>query len=579
MSLINFRSANCKSCYKCLRYCPVKAIKIKNEQAEIDQERCIGCGHCLIVCPQNARYIKSDVGDVRDAINAGKRVIASIAPSFIGAFDMKDEGQMASALKKLGFSIVEETAIGAELVSKKYLEYIKENDMKNIITTCCPAVNFLIEKYFPSLIEYMLPIVSPMIAHGKMLKKRYGMDSYTVFIGPCTAKKFEATDFMHEGIIDSVLTFEELRKWFDKSGIYLKDMDSVSFDERANKVGRIFPISGGVVEAFKEGKDNTKYEYIGVTGIEECIEIFESLLKGEINGACIEVNACKGSCIGGPGMPNEDKSIYKIAQIIKEYSKKSSSFSDRCIIDSFNDLDFKKIFLDKSVKRPKAREEEIKKILQSMGKFDTTDEMNCGVCGYNTCRDKAQAIYEGMAEPTMCLQYMRNKAESINYVVFENTPNIIIIVDDELKIKEFNPAAERLFKINAMEVKDKPISYLIDDWDFITVMQEKKDIYRHKVQYPRYDAVVMQNILYIEKQNIMLVIISDITEEENNKQELLRVKEKTLDAAQEVIENQMRVAQEIAGLLGETTAETKVILTKLKKIAMGEDGDGDELLH
>lgn len=578
MSLINFRSANCKSCYKCLRYCPVKAIKIKNEQAEIDQERCIGCGHCLIVCPQNARYIKSDAEDVIAAIKDGKRVIASIAPSFIGAFDMKDEGQMAFALKKLGFSIVEETAIGAELVSKKYEEYINNHSMKNIITTCCPAVNFLIEKYFPSLIEYMLPIVSPMIAHGKMLKHRYGMDCYTVFIGPCTAKKFEATDFFHEGIIDSVLTFEELKQWFDESGICLKDMDSICFDKRANKVGRIFPISGGVVETFKEGNNSLKYEYFGVTGIEDCIEIFNSLLKGEINGACIEVNACKGSCIGGPGMP-ENKSIYKIGQIIKEYSKKSSAISNEDLNDSYNDIEFKNIFFDKSVKRTNASEEEIKRILQSMGKFDITDEMNCGVCGYNTCRDKAQAIYEGMAEPTMCLQYMRNKAESINYVVFENTPNIIIIVDDELRIKEFNPAAEKLFKINAMEVKDKPISYLMDDWDFINVIQEKKDIYRHKVSYPRYGAVVIQNILYIEKQNIMLAIISDITEEENSKLELLHVKEKTLNAAQEVIENQMRVAQEIAGLLGETTAETKVILTKLKKIAMGEDGDDDELFH
>lgn len=576
MNLINFRSANCKSCYKCLRYCPVKAIKIKNEQAEIDSERCIACGHCLIVCPQNARYIKSDVDEVREAIKEGKRVAASIAPSFAGVFDTDDEGQVVSGLKKLGFSIIEETAIGADLVGKLYIDYVKRNNMKNVITTCCPSVNFLIEKYYPNLIEYMLPVVSPMIAHGKMLKQTYGGDTAVVFIGPCTAKKFEAVDFQHEGIVDWVLTFEELKEWFKEENIELKKLEPKGFDRQSCSGGKIFPVSGGVLEAFNTSRENLEYDYYGVSGIEECLDIFNSITNGEVQGACIEANVCRGSCLGGPGMPCPGENIFRIQQKIKRYIQKSKKKMKENDYGIYENLNFSKLFFDRSIKRNIATDKEIEKILQSMGKFDPEDEMNCGVCGYNTCREKAQAIYEGMAEKTMCLQYMRNKAESINYVVFENTPNIIIIVDNELKIKEFNPAAERVFKITSSEAKDKFISDIIDDWNFIKVLDEKTDIYRQKVEYPKYDAVVIQNLLFIEKQNIILAIMSDITEEEKSKKELLMVKENTLNSAQRVIEKQMRVAQEIAGLLGETTAETKVILTRLKKIAMGEEYDGDK---
>ena len=199
MKLLNFSKANCKNCYKCLRTCQVKAVKIQNDQADIVEERCIGCGQCLVVCPQDARNIKSDLEDVKAAIKQNKRVIASIAPSFAGAFDMPTAGHFAAALKNLGFSIIEETAVGAEIVAQLYDKAIKNNKQKNLFTTSCPSANYLIDTYYPSLAKYLIPVVSPMLAHGKMLKQSYGHDSYVVFIGPCTAKKIEAVSFQHEG--------------------------------------------------------------------------------------------------------------------------------------------------------------------------------------------------------------------------------------------------------------------------------------------------------------------------------------------------------------------------------------------
>ncbi|QZY54584.1 [Fe-Fe] hydrogenase large subunit C-terminal domain-containing protein [Crassaminicella profunda] len=572
MSILNFSQANCKNCYKCLRVCPVKAIKIKNEQAEIVEDLCIGCGQCLVVCPQNARQIKSDLQEVKDAIKSKRKVVASIAPTFAGAFSMTDARQIVSALNVLGFSIVEETAIGAEIVAKLYKKYLDSGKYKNLITTSCPSGNYLVEKYFPSLIKYLAPVVSPMIAHGKLLKHEYGMDSYTVFIGPCTGKKIESINFQHKGTIDAVLTFEELTKWLEEENIILSDLVPKPFDGDSSKKGCGFPLEGGVLKSFLN-EDKTKYEVIKVDGIDQCMKIFQSIENDHIENVCIEVNTCRGSCVGGSGMPKEEKDFYKSQRKIKEYVKsKKDSLTDENYKD-LEHIEFSKKFFDRNIDKKKASEEEIIGILRKIGKYEPEDELNCGGCGYNTCREKAQAVYEGMAELNMCLPFMRSKAERLTNVIFENTPNIIILVDEEMHVKEFNPTAERIFNIKAEEIKDKPISVIMDENMFRKVKETKKDFIGHKVAYSQYGVVLLQSILYLEKQNVLLAIMTNTTSEEKHKKELVRVKEKTIDAAQKVIEKQMRVAQEIASLLGETTAETKIILTKLKQITLDENGD------
>lgn len=571
MTYINFSSANCRNCYKCLRCCPVKAIKIKNEQAEIDSEKCIACGLCLTVCPQNARNIKSDISKVKNALNENKKVIVSIAPSFPGAFDFADEGQVVGALKELGFNVVEETAVGAEAVSEFYDKYILNNDKKNIITTCCPAVNYMIEKYFPGLVDYMIPAVSPMIAHGKMLKQIYGMDSFVVFIGPCLAKKYESREFQHDSIIDAVLTFEELNSWIREQNIDIDIIKPVPLDRKTTKRGKLYPVSGGVIRSFSDNKE--LYREISVSGLEECMELFKSIENGEIENVCIEANACRGGCINGPGLQKNQGSFYNRQRKVLEYVNKAGQQGNNQNIEFKCSINLSKTFFDKKAKQKQYAEADIIKILNSMGKYDPWDEMNCGVCGYNTCREKASAVLDGMAETNMCLDYMRNRAESMANIIFENTPNIIIVLDSELRIKEFNMAAEHSFGISSRDVKDKPISILLEDSIFNKVLKDKQSIYRRKTEYDSSGRSFVQNILYIDKQNMILIIMEDITAEEKNKEELLKVKENTIEAAQQVIDKQMRVAQEIASLLGETTAETKVILSKLKKVAMGEVGE------
>lgn len=572
MKLIHFSREKCNDCYKCLRTCPSKAITILEDHAEIVDEMCIACGHCQVVCSTNALNIRSNIKVIKEAIESNKRIVVSIAPSFVGAFEMKEVGQMVTALKQLGVDIVEETAIGAEVISDLYRGYIEQSSHENIITTSCPSANGLIEKYYPSLVDYMIPIVSPMIAHGKMLKNIYGMDSYVVFIGPCMAKKLEAEDFQHNDVVDSVLTFRELDQWFKEEGILLEKLEAQEFNKKSHKRGCSFPIGYGLGCNSLDESIKSKYELIKVNGVDGCIEILDCIKNKNITGTCVELNVCIGSCINGPGMPCDDFNFFAREKRIKDYVKDKSDHKDDSIETKVR-IDFSKKFFDKKVHRKNATEEELREILNKMWKYEPKDELNCNACGYRTCREMAQSIYEGMSEMNMCLPFVRAKAESLRNVTFEHSPNVIFLVDDELRVKEFNPTAEKIFKINPEYVLGNPISILIEDDDFIKVKESKQKLIGKRVFYPEYDVVLIQNIIYLEKENVIMAIMIDVTDEEKNKEELANVKVKTINTAQELIEKQMRVAQEIASLLGETTAETKVTLTKLKEIALGEAGD------
>lgn len=570
MKYMNFSSANCKNCYKCLRSCPVKAIKFKNQQAEIVEDRCIACSHCLAICPQKARHIVSDLERLKEAINSGKRVIATIAPSFAGVFDV-DPGRFVSVLRKLGFSHVEETASGADVVSELYRQYMKEEKLDNYISTACPSANYIIEKYFPKLIKYMIPTVSPMIAHGKVLRKIYGEDSFIVFIGPCMGKKIESESFINKDVLDAVITFEELTNWVEGLNMDIQGLEPGEFDRNSFKDGRKYPLFKGIVSCVSDVIQEKKLEVISVSGTEECMELFKSIEKGEVTNAFIEASACKGSCIGGPCMINNEKGYYKRVQKVKNYINKNISIGEQKL-DIDEDIDFSRSFIDKSIEKSAASEKEIEKIMMEMGKYSVQDELNCGVCGYNTCREKAQAIFEGMAESSMCLHYMRNRAESIRNVIFENIVNCIILLDGEMRIKDINPAAEKAFTVRAENIVNKPIALIMDDEDFRCVKETGKDILGKKVSFPSYNLDFIETVRYIEKQDIVMIALVNITEEEKNKRKLVKLKENTINTAQEVIEKQMRVAQEIASLLGETTAETKIALTKLKKVVEEEKG-------
>lgn len=575
MNVIGFKEAKCKNCYKCVRTCEVKAIQVKNEQAQIINDMCILCGHCLEACPQNAKTFISDLEKVKDYIASGYKTVISIAPSYAGIMKFNNSGQIVTALKKLGFYQVRETAEGAVYVTNEYERLIREGKMRNIITTSCPSANDLIEIYYPSLVDEMAPVVSPMIAHGKMIREVVKEEVKIVFLGPCMAKKREAQgDERTRGYIDAVINFEEIEKWLAKEKINITDLEPMEFDNSNPAVNRLYPISSGVISsvvAMEDDAEVRKYRKLYVHGIKNCMELFASMECGEVEGCFIEANICNGGCIKGPAVSRKEISRFKVKLDMEESIRKEAPNQSE-----FHNLDkesLAKTFKNRASEEPMPSEDELRKILKKTGKVKRDQELNCGACGYPTCRDKAIAVYQGKAELTMCIPYMHEKAQSMANIVLDTTPNIIIVVDADMKIVEFSGAATRYFRVTRTEALNKYLYEFIDHTDFEEVMLTHNNIYGKKVDYPDRKLATLQNIVYIEEQNNVLGIFQDITRVEEKKQQAYKVKVETIEMAQRVIDKQMLVAQQIAGLLGETTAETKVTLTKLRDTILN---DGEE---
>lgn len=573
MSVINFKEANCQNCYKCIRVCPVKSIRVKDEQAQIMHDECILCGACLSACHQNAKNVRSDIWRVKEFLKAGEHVIVSLAPSFVAAFDYEHPGQVVGAIKALGIDSVQETAIGAINVSKEYKRLMQEGKMDNIITTCCPTINLLVEKYYPELIPDLAPIITPMLAHGRIIKHTYGWDDVkVVFIGPCISKKEEGQDLQTKGAIDAVLTFRELFSWLEEEGINIKDQEAELFDGVEPLTTRSYPIPMGIIKSMDFKGDSYGYHVTSIDGIEQCKEMLETLKTKTLNGYFIEMNSCLGGCLRGPAMPYSNGLYFNKRQQLVEYAREQQGICTGSG-SSYTDIDMTRVFVDKSSHDPIPNEDTIKKILHKTGKFTKEQELNCGACGYPSCREKAIAVYQGKAELYMCLPYMRQRAESLSNAIISSAPNVIMAVDGHLNIREFNGAGERMFSISREVAIGKKVYELIDSSDFEYVLSTHESIVNKKVEYPEYGVVTAQTIVYVEEQEFIIAIFRDITREERQAKQIYKMRMDTVDMAQEVIDKQMRVAQEIASLLGETTAETKITLTKLKDIILydGED--------
>ena len=550
---LTLKKSNCKNCYKCIRHCPVKAIRFSGNQAHIIDNECILCGHCFVVCPQNAKEIVDGTEKARVLLQSGDPVVVSLAPSFIANYEGVGIESMRKALKKLGFYDVEETAIGATIVKTEYERMLREEERDIIITSCCHSVNLLIQKHFPSALEYLADVMSPMQAHCADIKRRMP-NAKTVFIGPCVAKKDEAE--YYEGLVDAVLTFEELTNWLKSERIELEK----EVDDTPESRARFFPTTGGILKTMAQNAPG--YTYIALDGVDNCISALKDIESGKIHKCFIEMSACVGSCIGGPVMEK-----YHSTSPIKDYVTVADYAGERDFeVDQPAPMELKKHFsmIEKKLQAPS--ENDIMAVLRQMGKFKPSDELNCGSCGYNSCREKAIAIIQGKAEISMCLPFLKDKAESFSDTIVKNTPNGLIVLNENLEVQQINTAARKIMNIRtASDVLGEPVIRILDPSVFMQVKNSGRSVRDQRTYLAEYKKYVEQTVVYDPDSRMLIGIMRDITDEEAERDKKARINKQTIEVADTVVEKQMRIVQEIASLLGETAAETKIALTKLKE--------------
>ena len=552
MNCLTLKKSNCKNCYKCIRHCPVKAIRFSGNQAHIIGNECILCGHCFVVCPQNAKEIVDGTEKARVLLQSGDPVVVSLAPSFIANYDGVGIEAMREALKQLGFYDVEETAIGATIVKNEYERILREENRDIVITSCCHSINLLIQKYFPAELAYLADVMSPMQAHCADIKKRIP-NAKTVFIGPCVAKKDEAE--YYEGIVDAVLTFEELTKWLRAERVELKSEVVHTPESRA----RFFPTTGGVLKTMAQNQPG--YTYMALDGVENCIEALKDIENGKIHKCFIEMSACVGSCIGGPVMEKYHRSP------VLDYMAVANFAGEKDFeVAQPDSLSLKKHFTYIEHKLAHPSEDEIMAVLRQMGKFKASDELNCGSCGYNSCREKAVAICQGKAEISMCMPYLKDKAESFSDTIVKNTPNGLLVLNENLEVQQINTAARKIMNIRAAsDVLGEPVVRILDPSIFLTVKSTGRSVRDQRTYLAEYKRYVEQTVVYDKDSHMLIGIMRDVTDEESEREKKESISRQTVEVADKVVEKQMRIVQEIASLLGETAAETKIALTKLKE--------------
>lgn len=553
---LTLKKSNCKNCYKCIRNCPVKAIRFSGDQAHIIADECILCGRCFVVCPQNAKEIVSEVEKVKVMIQSGEPVIASMAPSFIANYDGVGIDAMREGLQKLGFTDVEETAIGATMVKTDYERLVHEKQKPVIISSACASVNLLIQKHYPEMIKYLADTLSPMQAHCRDIKRR-NPEAKTVFIGPCVAKKDEAQRY--PGIVDAALTFEELTEWLEKENVRLEK----KVDSNPESLARIFPTVAGILRTMKDR--DPEYEYVAVDGIDNCIAALEDVAAGHVSNCFMEMSACKGSCVNGPVMEKYHPWFITDYLSVTRYAGDKDFPVEQ---PEISELSRRYDILEGMKDMPTERK--IQEILSKMGKKKPSDELNCGTCGYDTCREKAIAIYQGKAEIEMCLPYLKEKAENFSNIIFDNTPNGLLVLNERLEIQQINPAACRIMNIRRpSDVLGSQIVTLLDPKPFLDALESRKSVFQC-AYLAEYDRYVEEQVLYDQSYRMLFCMLEDVSDEAAEREKKAEMRRQTTEVADKVVEKQMRIVQEIASLLGETAAETKIALTNLKESMRNE---------
>jgi iron only hydrogenase large subunit-like protein len=561
----------CQDCHKCIRECPVKAIRVQDGYARVVPELCILCGNCILACPNSAKLAcPNSAKQVRDDLPAAKallasrrRVAVSLAPSFVAQFPGVRPQQLVRALKQLGFFAVSETALGAQLVSANVLDLMRSEPGRIWISSACPSVVDFVGKYHPECQEAISPLLSPLLTHCKLLRQHYGDDIGIIFFGPCIAKKKEVEQ--HPELLDVVLTFEDLERWLVEENIQLTQIDATQADafapEQARE-GALYPIEGGIIPGVTATNEITRSQVMAFSGVANVEQALKGLKEWKPEHSLfLELTACAGSCVNGPKSAR-NMSVARRRYEIVQFAQSGTGSPRR------HSVDIVQHYALSPVPRAEYTESQIRDALRTVGKYSAEDELNCGGCGYDSCREFARALIARNAERMTCATYTRKLAQKKANALLQKMPSAVVIVDDDLKIIECNAHFVRLFSEDVERAKELegvsldaviPFSRL-----FRRVLDSGEDVVGHDIRYQR--SILNSSIFAIEPHSVLCGIFRDITEP-------IFQKEQIITRAREVIHRNLKTAQQIAYLLGENAADSEIILNSIVRSFSPEDVD------
>jgi iron only hydrogenase large subunit-like protein len=553
----------CQDCHKCIRECPVKAIRVQDGYARVVADMCVLCGNCIVACPSNAKQVRDDLPRVKELFATGRKVVVSLAPSFVAQFPGVRAGQLIRALKELGFFAVSETALGAQQVSASILQLMQGEPGHVWVSSACPVVVDFVAKYHPECQSNVTALLSPLLTHCKMLRAHYGDEIAIVFIGPCIAKKKEAEE--HPELLDAVLTFEDLENWLDEENINLAMLIESEDDRFAledAREGALFAIEGGMTPGITRGGAVSIPQVMSFSGIANVEQALKGIAEWHPeHNIFLELTACAGSCVNGPKAAR-NRSIAKRRFEVLKYARPADA------APRADSLAQTRPYAAAPVPRNEFSETQITEALRSVGKYSAEDELNCGGCGYECCRDFAHALIAHNAERMMCATYTRKLAQKKANALLKKMPSAVVIVDEQLKIIECNANFLRLFSEDVEHEKELegaaldaiiPFSNL-----FQRVLESDEDVVSHDIRYQR--SILNTSIFSIEPHLVLCGIFQDITQP-------IFQKEQIIGRARDVIQKNLKTVQQIAYLLGENAADSEIILNSIVRSFSPEELD------